>query len=208
MSIRLEVRPEHMSVATRAGHDFLGFARIALADVLWDGLDAVAWDPERQCVRFIYTPPPGEAAYIAEAIARMVAVRSSRRDVKTGQLRTATHWWWPLVKLNFRPLFDDCRDREVGHGWLDLTLALADWIWTPDGEILIDVFCDRDGELRVDMSGYDVETHARVTAFELLSRHVCSTCGAPGRVYERNSLFAAVVACPAHNPRGDDNDDR
>src|SRR5690606_12764957 len=151
----------------------------------------VQWNPQRQWAEMIYTPPPDEAAYIAEAIARMVAVRSRRRDPDTGQLRPTTHWWWPLVKLHIRPLFDGCRDREVGHGWLDLTLALADWICVPDGTVMIDVFSDRDGELRVDMSGYDDDVFSRVTSFELLSRHVCSTCGAPGKVYDTDAMFAA-----------------
>lgn len=198
--IRLEVDAEHTAVTSRAGRDFLGFARLALPDVRAGGLQSVKWNPHRQWAEMIYVPPPGEAAYIAEAIARMVAVRSRRRDLETGALRPAIEEWWRLTKLNFAPMFDGCRSREVGNGWLDLTLALADWLWTPDGTVMIDDFADRDGELRVDMSGYGEEDHARVTAFELLSRHVCSTCGAPGKVYDTDPIFATSVYCPAHAP--------
>lgn len=199
MSIRIDADAKHIGLAGAAARDFLGFAEKALADVLWDGLDAVRWNPERQWVEAIYTPPPGEAAYIAEAIARMVAVRSRRRDLETAKLRPAIGEWWPLAKLQFRPLFDGCGSREVGHGWIDLTLALADWVWTPDCTLRFDHFAERDdGALRIDMSGFDEEDYARVTGFELLSRHVCSTCGAPGKVYDADLMFAASVYCPAH----------
>lgn len=206
MSIRIDADSKHTAMCTFAARDFLGFARLALPEAKGI-LQAVQWNPQRHWAEMIYTPPADEAGYIAEAIARMVAVRSRRRDLNTGQLRPAIAEWWPLVKLNFRPLFDGCWAREVGTGWLDLTLALADWLWTPDGTLRFDHFAaGDDGELRVDMQGYDHIDQARVTAFELLSRHVCSACGAPGRVYERNSLFPAVVACPAHVPPGDDDE--
>src|SRR5690606_32084549 len=95
------------------------------------GAEAITWSEERQCCLIVYTNPPGAIApwsveykIIAEAIARIVAVRSRRRN-PDGSLRPVPNRWWPKFREGFSPLFDACREQEVGDGWIDLTLALA-----------------------------------------------------------------------------------
>lgn len=217
-SVKLAVPKDRMNQAVAALRDFQAWSEVLLKEADFSGPETVYWADDRNSMLVLYTAPPSErfgtaVGYktIAEAIFRTVAVRSRRRN-PDGTMTPVPDGWWPIMTKAFAPLFGDCRERDVGDGWIDLTLALADWCWSLDqdrksGLLRFREYTDRDGELRIDAAGYDDKSFEVLESFEWLSAHVCETCGAPGKTYGRGAIFPAVTACVDHKPADADGDE-
>ena len=209
--VKLDVPGDRIQPAIRSLHNFRKWSSVLLAKADFKGAEAITWSEERQACLVVYTNPHGKSApwgvehkIIAEAITRMVAVRSRRRN-PDGSLLPVPKQWWNKVREGFAPMFDACREQEVCDGWIDLSLALADWCWelnesTPGRLLRFEVFAARDGLLYSDATGYDDVLFQILEAFDMLSGHICETCGAPGKTYDRGSVLHAVTRCGDHAP--------
>lgn len=200
--VKMLADPAHMQAAMIAGREYFAWQHLLLSHSKDFKLQRVAWNSERQCCDVLYTKPRGrlgESSYIAEAIARMIAVRSRRRDPETGLLRPVIDEWWRLTRLEFSPLFDRCiPSKHVGNGWVDMTLALADWLYDKESTAQIEDYESHDGDLVAEITGYSDRQFRIVEAFETLSHHVCEMCGAPGKNYAGDALRPGVTACDLH----------
>lgn len=210
-SVKLAVPKERLNHAVVALGEFRAWAKILLKDAEFSGPSEVYWAADRQqSMLVMYAAPAGEPigsgieySVIAEAIKRTVAIRSRRRVLETCEMREPKPGWWREIQKAYAPLFERSA-RGVGDGWVDLTLALADWLWQIDIDTLrIDEYVCRDAALDIDAQGYDDQTFGILGAFEMLSSHVCDECGAPGKTYVREPL-PAITKCQKHKLEEDE----
>lgn len=188
--------------------DFESWVDLVFKDTMPAGtikMTEIEWSRTRQwaLIRYAGVPdgPDGGVSHklIAAMISRMVSVRSRRRDHVTGMLKPVPSNWRPIVKGNFLPLYGRAGSLEIGDGWFDLVLAMSDKLWLrpPDRRPEFDQIKSKYAGLRAYHGSDDPLAEDIVDAFEMISAHVCESCGAPGKVRGRGWL---VTACDTHAP--------
>lgn len=205
--IRVDAMMPHAKNAIKIGMDYVILRSLLMPNARNFQLERVVWNAQRHCCDVIYTKPKfqdGPESFLAETIARTLAVRSRRMHPETGRVTPPIDEWWRVMRLEFKPLFNNCSPgRHVGAGWVDLTLALADWLYDGESILRMDDFASRDGELVAEVSGYDDSQFKIVSAFETLSTRICETCGAPGKSWPGDALRPAITACGLHSRAGE-----
>lgn len=109
--------------------------------------------------------------------------------------------WSDRLQARFPSAFKLHWGLECGSGWADLIAATLSIYEAADEPVWFSQIKEKYGELRMYGTGAlgdleDLEDHA-----EILSRHICEDCGAPGRTRSYRGWFRTQCNKHADEPR-------
>ncbi|HEY8360674.1 MAG TPA: hypothetical protein VIL30_24725 [Ramlibacter sp.] len=188
-------------VSMQAFREFQSWTKLVLRDAApLLRITRVGWDSDKSCsvVRYAGVPKgrptehSPEYAVLVESIARLVSIRSRRRDHTTGDLKPIPGSWRTTLRDSFAPMYKRAGSLEISDGWFDLLLTMSDWIWSVDADhaMSFDQIKSKYGGLRGYHSTLDDAIEDIVESFEGLSEHCCETCGAPGKIRGKGWITA------------------
>lgn len=149
--------------------------------------------PEPDSTLNIWTP---DRRFVVEMALRTASARAKRWIVDEQRLLPVPANWREIVGMQTGDRFK-C-ELSIGAGWVDLLLAVDDWLIELGQPVVWSQIKQKMGSLRAyqDTSLDDVTLDVIDHAESVLSRRICETCGAPGRTRDRNGWY--YTSCDEH----------
>jgi hypothetical protein len=137
-----------------------------------------------------------DRAVLVELVLRTTSARAQRWLVAEQRLLADTDDWQHVIREHSGVRFQ-C-ELSIGVGWVDLLLAVDEWIIEIGQPATWGQIKQKFGELRAypDSSLSDRQQDIIGYAESIVSEKICEFCGAPGRKQDRNGWY--YTSCDEH----------